>query len=57
MSEYITAEKMERAKDLLKATDDSVQDISDQLGYATQSYFGKRFHEYTGCTPKGYREK
>lgn len=57
VSEYITVEKMERAKDLLKATDDSVQDIVDRLGYATQSHFGKRFHEYTGCTPKEYREK
>ena len=57
VSDYIRMEKMERAKDLLRASNDSIQDIAEKLGYATQSHFGKRFREYAGCTPKEYREK
>ena len=56
IADYIWTEKMERAKELLKATNKSVLDISEFLGYATQSHFGKRFQEYTGYSPKAYRE-
>ena len=57
ISEYIRTEKMEYAKSLLKSTDDPISEIAERLGFATQSHFGKRFRDYTGCSPSEYREK
>jgi len=52
---YITEAKMERAKLLLKEPGKSVQDVAEQLGYATQSHFGELFRKYTGMTPAQWR--
>ena len=52
---YITDAKMERAKLLLKEPGKSVQDIAEQLGYATQSHFGELFRKHTGMTPAQWR--
>ena len=52
---YITEAKMERAKLLLKEPGKSVQDIAEQLGYATQSHFGELFRKHTGMTPAQWR--
>lgn len=52
---YITEAKMERAKLLLKEPGKSVQDVAEQLGYATQSHFGEIFRKYTGMTPAQWR--
>ena len=43
---YITEAKMERAKLLLKEPGKSVQDVAEQLGYATQSHFGELFRKH-----------
>lgn len=52
---YITEAKMERAKLLLKEPGKSVQDVAEQLGYATQSHFGELFRKHTGMTPAQWR--
>lgn len=52
---YITEAKMERAKLLLKEPRKSVQDVAEQLGYATQSHFGELFRKHTGMTPAQWR--
>ena len=52
---YIMEAKMERAKLLLKEPGKSVQDVAEQLGYATQSHFGELFRKYTGMTPAQWR--
>jgi len=57
ISDYVKFARIERAKVLLKSTEDSIQDISDQLGFSTRSYFGQCFHQVTGMTPKEYRNK
>ncbi|MBO4887292.1 MAG: helix-turn-helix domain-containing protein [Firmicutes bacterium] len=57
IGEYILSQQMEYAKTLLKSTNRPVQEIAEQLGFATQSHFGKRFREYTGCSPSEYRGK
>ncbi|GIO32655.1 MULTISPECIES: AraC family transcriptional regulator [Paenibacillus] len=53
--EYVTKQKMERAKELLDGTRFTVGDICEQLGYDNQSYFIKTFKLHTGQTPIGYR--
>lgn len=43
------------AKQLLEASDLSIKEISDQLNFPTQSFFGKYFKQYVGISPKEYR--
>ncbi|WP_018931167.1 response regulator transcription factor [Gracilibacillus lacisalsi] len=53
--EYVKQRKVERAKELLELTNDSVGQICEQLGYDNQSYFIKIFKKQAGCTPLEYR--
>lgn len=53
--EYAAQKKIERAKDLLKQHDLNIQDISDRLGFSSQSYFGDLFHKSTGMSPGEFR--
>lgn len=43
------------AKVLLKSTNMTVQQISDNLNFPTQSFFGKYFKKNVGVSPKAYR--
>ena len=54
---YITEQKMERAKELLISGTRPVQEIAEKLHYKTPSHFGAVFRQYTGMTPSAYREK
>ncbi len=53
IDDYVT----EEARALLKGTNLTVQQISHQLGFPSQSFFGKFFKRVTGFSPKEYREK
>lgn len=55
--EYITNKKIEKAEELLRNTNYSVQDISEILGYSAQSYFGDVFRKAKGVSPGEYRMK
>ena len=44
------------AKAMLKSTNMTIQQISDKLNFATQSFFGRFFKRVTGILPKEYRE-
>ena len=43
------------AKVLLKATTMTIQQISDELNFGSQSFFGKYFKKHTGTSPKEFR--
>ena len=45
------------AKNLLKYSDMSIQEIAYQLNFSTQSFFGKYFKHQTGMSPTEYRNK
>jgi AraC-like DNA-binding protein len=47
---------MIEAKALLKSTNMTVLQISDELNFPSQSFFGKYFKRYEGMSPKEYRE-
>lgn len=47
--------KINRAKELLEQTADSVGKICERLGYDNQSYFIKIFKNYVGVTPIEFR--
>lgn len=53
--EYVTGLKMERAKELLDQTNNTVGTICELLGYDNQSYFIKTFKAHAGVTPMEYR--
>jgi len=45
------------AKALLKSTNLTIQQISDELNFPSQSFFGKYFKRVTGMSPKEYKIK
>ncbi len=54
--EYVTSQKIERAKELLDQTIYSLGEICERLGYDNQSYFIKIFKNVVGKTPNEYRK-
>lgn len=53
---YINAAKLKEAKYLLEDPSLDYPQIIDLLGFCSQSYFIKRFHERFGITPQQYRD-
>lgn len=52
---YLTAMRMEKAKELLKTTNMKLSDIALEIGYNESNYFSHVFRKYEGMTPKEYR--
>ncbi|OHB55454.1 MAG: hypothetical protein A2Y07_07710 [Planctomycetes bacterium GWF2_50_10] len=55
--DYLTSVRIERAKQLLLATNQSCTEICFQVGYNNQSYFTRTFKELVGMSPRLFREK
>ena len=53
--DYITQERMSRARELLAGTTQNIESIARQLGFHTPHYFAKRFRQYYGVSPHQYR--
>jgi len=53
IDEHVTLE----AKALLKSTDMTIDQISEELNFPSQSFFGKYFKRVTGMSPKEYKRK
>lgn len=56
MSDYMLAEKMDRAKTLLTTTNLKVTTIAEQVGCSHYTYFSKLFRKVVGVTPQEYRK-
>ncbi|WP_211747105.1 response regulator transcription factor [Paenibacillus sp. Marseille-Q4541] len=56
-SEYLNKVRVEKAKEMLVFTDESISEISDRVGYSDQSYFTKVFKKMTGGSPSQYRKE
>ncbi|MFF2889994.1 helix-turn-helix domain-containing protein [Paenibacillus sp. NPDC057967] len=54
--DFLIGVRIEKAKELLRRTDTSVQEIAEGVGYADLSYFAKTFKKHTGQTPLQYKE-
>lgn len=52
---YLTALRVERAKELLATTDMKLSGIALEIGYNEPNYFSHVFRKATGMTPKEYR--
>lgn len=55
--DYLFAKRMEEAKRMLLDPYIRIYEIAERTGYKTNSYFASVFKEYTGLTPKQFREK
>ena len=53
--DYLTSVRIERAKQLLLATEQNCTEICFQIGYNNQSYFTRTFKELVGMTPRQFR--
>lgn len=48
--------KVQNAKELLKDTDLSIKEVSDEAGFTNLNYFYRVFRNETGVTPKDFKE-
>jgi AraC family transcriptional regulator, transcriptional activator of pobA len=53
INDYVIME----AKNLLKYSDMSIQEISEYLNFSNQSFFAQYFRRFTSCSPSDYRDK
>lgn len=54
--DYVTAIRMEKAKELLSSTDKSMKEICSAVGYQDPNYFSRTFKKNVGVTPTEYKE-
>ncbi|MDD3198659.1 MAG: helix-turn-helix transcriptional regulator, partial [Eubacteriales bacterium] len=53
--DYLTDLRIRRAMELLRKTDRSIKEISNDVGYGDPNYFSRIFKKITGKTPSEYR--
>lgn len=54
---YLTARRIERAQDLLRATNLTVTEVCFAVGYASLGSFSTRFKELVGETPSDFQRR
>jgi AraC family transcriptional regulator len=52
---YITMQRMQQAKELLKISDLPLVDVAASVGFQSQGHFTGVFHKYAGVTPRIFR--
>lgn len=55
LTAYINKVRVEKAKELLKYTDETISQISTKIGFSEHNYFSKVFKKFVGMTPLEYR--
>ena len=56
-SEYVTAKRLEAARELLLTTDESVSQIAAEVGIPNANYFSRLFKANVGLTPIKFRQE
>ncbi|MEK4273988.1 AraC family transcriptional regulator [Paenibacillus sp. FSL R7-0026] len=54
---YITGKKIDKAKELLTCTPNTITAIAEHLGFSDLYYFSRQFKKHTGLTPTEYRKQ
>jgi len=54
---YATRCRMDRAAGLLRASDASVAEVAERVGYDSEIGFGRAFKRHTGISPAAYRRR
>jgi AraC family transcriptional regulator len=55
--QYVTRRRIEKAKNLLWHSQLPITDIALQVGFETPSAFSRLFRQFTGTTPKDFRQQ
>ncbi|CCU80574.1 two-component response regulator [Halanaerobium saccharolyticum subsp. saccharolyticum DSM 6643] len=55
-SDYLNMIRLNKAKELLKTTNDKIYQIADQLGFNDAYYFSSWFKKQVGASPTTYRD-
>ncbi len=55
--DYLIMRRMEAAKGMLLNPEMKIYEIAEKSGYKTNSYFASVFKEYTGLSPKQFRDR
>ena len=48
--------RIEKAKRLLRATDETVTSVSQRVGFNSLTHFTRVFYRFEGCAPGRYRK-
>ncbi|NDL68303.1 response regulator transcription factor [Anaerotalea alkaliphila] len=56
-SDYLTAIRMEAAKNLLRDLEVNIKEVCVRTGYGDPNYFARAFRKYTGLSPSEYRNR
>ena len=54
--EYLTAIRVEKAKEMLTSPSSSIKEVCAAVGYSDPNYISRIFKKVTGQTPTEYRE-
>ena len=54
---YLTERRIERAQDLLRATNLTVTEVCMAVGYSSLGSFSSRFRQLVGVTPSAYQQR
>ncbi|GIP37175.1 hypothetical protein J31TS4_04550 [Paenibacillus sp. J31TS4] len=54
---YVNQLRIQKAKELIVHTNDTVSDISDKTGFSDFRYFSRVFRRYTGVSPTEYKAR
>ncbi|MFD2329084.1 helix-turn-helix domain-containing protein [Cohnella sp. GCM10020058] len=55
--DYLIRHRLDRAKQLLAASDCAIFQVAESVGYADTHYFSRLFKKYEGCSPGEYRNR
>lgn len=56
-TDYLNRYRVNRAAELLRASDRKILDVAMEVGFDNASYFISRFRKYMRCTPQAYRRQ
>ncbi|MGN0964408.1 MAG: helix-turn-helix transcriptional regulator [Dysosmobacter sp.] len=56
LKNYVNKYKVEKAKELLEATDEPIIDLAYRMGWSSSNYFCTVFKKYAGVSPLQYRK-
>ena len=57
ITQYITSQRLEKAKHYLRYSQKTIKEVSDECGFTDSNYFSRVFKKYEGVTPTQYQQK
>ena len=55
--EYVLQKRMERAQQMIRATNLPISEIAERVGYREENYFRMSFKRFCGCSPREYKKQ